>query len=187
MGTPHPGAAARSPHGGAARLNHCPSLSIPHRDPTDPEQPAIIARTSDTLRDRRGSSSCSRGQLAFAEHRKGGRHRDGQQRHRAQARILILAKELRRELGRARTSTSSGHPGRRLRRRGGRALSMVDGVLLLSTRSEGPMPQTRFRHQEGAGLGLKPIVVVNKGGPAWPRPDWVINRVRPVRQARRHR
>ena len=33
---------------------------------------------------------------------------------------------------------------RRLRRRGGAGLAMVDGVLLLVDASEGPLPQTRF-------------------------------------------
>jgi GTP-binding protein len=43
-----------------------------------------------------------------------------------------------------------------------RALSMVDGVLLLIDAQEGPMPQTRFVTKKALALGLKPIVVVNK-------------------------
>ena len=43
-----------------------------------------------------------------------------------------------------------------------RILSMVDGVLLLVDAAEGPMPQTKFVTSKALGLGLKPIVVVNK-------------------------
>ncbi len=43
-----------------------------------------------------------------------------------------------------------------------RVLNMVDGVLLLVDAAEGPMPQTRFVTAKALGLGLKPIVVVNK-------------------------
>ncbi len=43
-----------------------------------------------------------------------------------------------------------------------RVLNMADGVLLLVDAFEGPMPQTRFVLQKAIGLGLKPIVVVNK-------------------------
>jgi GTP-binding protein len=43
-----------------------------------------------------------------------------------------------------------------------RILSMVDGVLLLVDASEGPMPQTKFVTAKALGLGLRPIVVVNK-------------------------
>src|SRR3989475_5281754 len=43
-----------------------------------------------------------------------------------------------------------------------RILRMVDGFLLLVDAAEGPMPQTRFVAGEGLGLGLKPIVLVNK-------------------------
>ncbi|MFM8928248.1 MAG: translational GTPase TypA [Betaproteobacteria bacterium] len=43
-----------------------------------------------------------------------------------------------------------------------RALSMVDGVVLLIDAQEGPMPQTRFVTKKALALGLKPIVVVNK-------------------------
>lgn len=43
-----------------------------------------------------------------------------------------------------------------------RVLKMADGVLLLVDAFEGPMPQTRFVLGKAIGLGLKPIVVVNK-------------------------
>ncbi len=56
-----------------------------------------------------------------------------------------------------------------------RALSMVDGVLLLVDAVEGPMPQTRFVTRKALALGLKPIVVVNKIDRPGARPDWVVN------------
>ena len=56
-----------------------------------------------------------------------------------------------------------------------RALSMVDGVLLLIDAVEGPMPQTRFVTKKALALGLKPIVVVNKVDRPGSRPDYVIN------------
>lgn len=43
-----------------------------------------------------------------------------------------------------------------------RVLGMVDGVVLLVDAVEGPMPQTRFVTKKALGLGLRPIVVVNK-------------------------
>lgn len=43
-----------------------------------------------------------------------------------------------------------------------RILSMVDGVLVLVDAAEGPMPQTKFVVGKALGLGLRPIVVVNK-------------------------
>lgn len=43
-----------------------------------------------------------------------------------------------------------------------RVLNMADGVLLLVDALEGPMPQTRFVLEKALGLGLLPIVVVNK-------------------------
>ncbi|MDO5691885.1 MAG: translational GTPase TypA [Pseudomonadota bacterium] len=56
-----------------------------------------------------------------------------------------------------------------------RALSMVDGVVLLIDSQEGPMPQTRFVTKKALALGLKPIVVVNKVDKPGARPDYVIN------------
>jgi len=43
-----------------------------------------------------------------------------------------------------------------------RILSMVDGVVLLVDAAEGPMPQTKFVTSKALGLGLRPIVVLNK-------------------------
>jgi GTP-binding protein len=43
-----------------------------------------------------------------------------------------------------------------------RILRMVDGVLLLVDAAEGPMPQTRFVTRKALGLGLQPIIVINK-------------------------
>lgn len=43
-----------------------------------------------------------------------------------------------------------------------RVLNMAEGVLLLVDAFEGPMPQTRFVLEKAIGMGLKPIVVVNK-------------------------
>ena len=56
-----------------------------------------------------------------------------------------------------------------------RALSMVDGVLLLVDAVEGPMPQTRFVTRKALAQGLAPIVVVNKIDRTGARPDWVVN------------
>ncbi len=43
-----------------------------------------------------------------------------------------------------------------------RTLAMVDGVMLLVDASEGPLPQTRFVLQKALGLGLTPVVCINK-------------------------
>jgi GTP-binding protein len=43
-----------------------------------------------------------------------------------------------------------------------RILSMVDGVVLLVDAAEGPLPQTKFVLNKALGLGLRPIVVINK-------------------------
>jgi GTP-binding protein len=43
-----------------------------------------------------------------------------------------------------------------------RTLQMADGVLLVVDAAEGPMPQTKFVLSKALGLGLKPIVVINK-------------------------
>jgi GTP-binding protein len=56
-----------------------------------------------------------------------------------------------------------------------RALSMVDGVVLLIDAQEGPMPQTRFVTKKALALGLKPIVVVNKVDKPGSKPDAVVN------------
>jgi GTP-binding protein len=57
-----------------------------------------------------------------------------------------------------------------------RVLGMVDGVLLLVDAVEGPMPQTKFVTRKALGLGLKPIVVINKIDRAGARPEWVIDK-----------
>src|SRR5690349_8478241 len=56
-----------------------------------------------------------------------------------------------------------------------RALSMVDGVLVLVDAVEGPMPQTRFVTRKALARGLKPIVVVNKVDRPGARAQWVVN------------
>ena len=56
-----------------------------------------------------------------------------------------------------------------------RALSMVDGVLLLVDAAEGPMPQTRFVLKKAIEAHLKPIVVINKVDKRDARPDEVLN------------
>jgi GTP-binding protein len=43
-----------------------------------------------------------------------------------------------------------------------RILTMVDGVVLLVDAAEGPMPQTKFVLSKALGLGLNPLVVINK-------------------------
>ena len=56
-----------------------------------------------------------------------------------------------------------------------RVLSMVDSVLLLVDAMDGPMPQTRFVTQKAFGMGLHPIVVINKIDRPGARADWVLN------------
>src|SRR5437763_1866825 len=58
-----------------------------------------------------------------------------------------------------------------------RVLSMVDGVILLVDAAEGPMPQTRFVRRKALGLGLLPIVVINKIDRGDARPVEVVNEV----------
>jgi GTP-binding protein len=58
-----------------------------------------------------------------------------------------------------------------------RILSMVDGVILLVDAAEGPMPQTKFVTGKALGLGLKPIVVVNKIDRPDARPAEVLDEV----------
>ena len=43
-----------------------------------------------------------------------------------------------------------------------RTLNMADGVLLIVDAQEGPMPQTKFVLSKALGMGLKPVVVINK-------------------------
>ncbi|WP_038058550.1 translational GTPase TypA [Thermus amyloliquefaciens] len=56
-----------------------------------------------------------------------------------------------------------------------RALSLVDGVLLLVDAAEGPMPQTRFVLRKALEAGLKPLVVLNKVDKKEACPDEVLN------------
>lgn len=56
-----------------------------------------------------------------------------------------------------------------------RVLGMVDGCLLLVDAAEGPMPQTRFVLRKAIGLGLKPIVVINKIDRTDARPEEVVD------------
>ena len=54
-----------------------------------------------------------------------------------------------------------------------RILSMVDGVVLLCDAAEGPLPQTKFVLSKALGLGMRPIVLVNKIDRSDARPDEV--------------
>ena len=56
-----------------------------------------------------------------------------------------------------------------------RALSMVDGAILLVDASEGPLPQTRFVLQKALAAGLKIIVVINKIDRQDARPNQVLD------------
>ena len=58
-----------------------------------------------------------------------------------------------------------------------RILSMVDGCVLLVDATEGPMPQTKFVLTKALGLGLRPIVVLNKVDRETARPDDVVGEV----------
>jgi GTP-binding protein len=58
-----------------------------------------------------------------------------------------------------------------------RALSMVDGAILLVDASEGPLPQTRFVLKKALEAGLKIIVVINKIDRSDARPEAVLDEV----------
>jgi GTP-binding protein len=58
-----------------------------------------------------------------------------------------------------------------------RALSMVDGALLLVDASEGPLPQTRFVLKKALEAHLKIIVVINKIDRPDARPDEVLDEI----------
>jgi GTP-binding protein len=58
-----------------------------------------------------------------------------------------------------------------------RVLRMVDSVCLVVDAYEGPMPQTKFVLKKALGLGLKPIVVINKIDKPTARPDAVVDMV----------
>ena len=58
-----------------------------------------------------------------------------------------------------------------------RALSMVDGAVLLVDASEGPLPQTRFVLKKALDADLKIIVVINKIDRQDARPDEVLDEI----------
>lgn len=58
-----------------------------------------------------------------------------------------------------------------------RALTMVDGVLLVVDAFEGPMSQTKFVLRKALALDLHPIVVINKIDRPDARPEQVIDQV----------
>ena len=58
-----------------------------------------------------------------------------------------------------------------------RALTMVDGVLLLVDAAEGPLPQTRYVLQKALALDLPAIVVINKVDRADARAEEVLDEV----------
>lgn len=58
-----------------------------------------------------------------------------------------------------------------------RTLNMADGALLVVDAQEGPMPQTKFVLAKALGLGLKPVVVINKIDKPARRVQEVINEV----------
>ncbi len=58
-----------------------------------------------------------------------------------------------------------------------RILSMVDGVVLLVDAAESVMPQTKFVLSKAIGLGLKPIVVINKIDRSDAQPDVTIEEI----------
>ena len=58
-----------------------------------------------------------------------------------------------------------------------RALSMVDGAILLVDASEGPLPQTRFVLKKALDAHLKIVVVINKIDRHDARPDEVLDEI----------
>jgi GTP-binding protein len=58
-----------------------------------------------------------------------------------------------------------------------RALTMVDGVILLVDAAEGPLPQTRYVLSKALALDLPAIVVVNKVDRHDARPDEVLDEI----------
>ena len=58
-----------------------------------------------------------------------------------------------------------------------RALTMVDGVLLMVDASEGPLPQTRFVLRKALEARLPVVLVVNKVDRSDARPDEVVHEV----------
>lgn len=58
-----------------------------------------------------------------------------------------------------------------------RALSMVDGVILLVDAAEGPLPQTRYVLSKALGLSLPTVVVINKVDRQDARPEEVLDEI----------
>lgn len=58
-----------------------------------------------------------------------------------------------------------------------RALSMVDGVILLVDAAEGPLPQTRYVLSKALGLALPTVVVINKVDRQDARPEEVLDEI----------
>src|SRR4051794_35558075 len=58
-----------------------------------------------------------------------------------------------------------------------RALTMVDGVVLLVDAAEGPLPQTRYVLSKALAAGLPPGVVLNKVARGDARPDEVLDEI----------
>ena len=58
-----------------------------------------------------------------------------------------------------------------------RALTMVDGVILLVDAAEGPLPQTRYVLSKALAAGLPAVLVLNKVDRADARPDEVLDEV----------
>ncbi len=58
-----------------------------------------------------------------------------------------------------------------------RILSMVDGVVVLVDAAEGPMPQTKFVLSKALGLGLRPMVLINKVDRPDQRADEVLDEI----------
>ena len=58
-----------------------------------------------------------------------------------------------------------------------RALSLVDGIMLLVDAAEGPMPQTRYVLSKALEAGLTPMVVVNQIDRQDARPREVLDEV----------
>src|SRR4029078_3842181 len=58
-----------------------------------------------------------------------------------------------------------------------RALTMVDGVLLLVDAAEGPLPQTRYVLQKALALDLPAIVIINKADRGDARADEVLDEI----------
>ena len=58
-----------------------------------------------------------------------------------------------------------------------RALTMVDGILLLVDAAEGPLPQTRYVLSKALAAGLPAVVVLNKVDRGDARPDEVLDEV----------